>query len=174
MPAFLDPRIPTGLQRTCTKYTVPGRNPASLQEVWFPTSSTTCRERHPKQSVTSNTYSGRIPHTHTVTLTGIFNVLYKKKKKPFTFKSLSKFTQAHLQRRRTKKFPPFCASGEYTNVYQSKRQEVNDWDTHINNWPASWLYIYTASINTTLRENLLSITYYRLSNCTGADGINEM
>lgn len=121
IPAFLDPRIPTGLQRTCTKYTVPGRNPASLQEVWFPTSSTTCRKRHPKQSVTSNTYSGHT-HTHTVTLTGIFNVLYKKKKSHSLSKSLSKFTQAHLQRRKTKKFPSFCTPAGYTNIYQRQRQ----------------------------------------------------
>lgn len=72
MPAFLDPRIPTGLQRTCTKYTVPGLNPASLQEVWFPTSSTTCAKRHPKQCVTSNGSPRNHTHDHP---TAFFNVL---------------------------------------------------------------------------------------------------
>lgn len=123
MPAFLDPRIPTGLQRTCTKYTVPGRNPASLQEVWFPTSSTTCRERYPKQSVTSNTYSGRIPHTHTrtVTLTGIFNVLYKKKNKAIHFQILKQVHTSPFTKKKNKEISPFlCSWGIYQRISEKK------------------------------------------------------
>lgn len=40
------------IQRTWTKYTVPGLSPASLQEVWFPTSSITymTNQRHKHKS----------------------------------------------------------------------------------------------------------------------------